>query len=153
LFGGATLGLNLWDTAGRDEYVLLRPLSYPQTDLFLVCFDVANRTSFDNVSNKWKRELDEHRQCMAPNVKFVLVGNKIDLRDDADVNERLRQKNEHAVTCEEGIACAKELGMAAYAETSSLTGSGVAALFGACCSIFMRGREEEAAGRSKCAVQ
>jgi small GTP-binding protein len=153
LFGGATLGLNLWDTAGQDEYVRLRPLSYPQTDMFLVCFDVANRTSFENVASKWKRELGEHRQCMALNVKFVLVGNKIDLREDAEVIERLRLKNEHPVTCEEGIACAKELGMAAYAETSALTGSGVAALFGACCAIFMQGRAGEAPDRGKCVVQ
>jgi GTPase SAR1 family protein len=51
--------LDLWDTAGQEEYDLRRPLSYPQTDVFLVCFSVVNPPSFDNVLSK---VLHSHRR-------------------------------------------------------------------------------------------
>jgi GTPase SAR1 family protein len=43
---GKTVSLGLWDTAGQEDYDRLRPLSYPQTDVFLVCFSIVSPTSF-----------------------------------------------------------------------------------------------------------
>jgi len=41
--------LGLFDTAGQEDYDRLRPLSYPQTDVFLICFSVNSPASFENV--------------------------------------------------------------------------------------------------------
>lgn len=38
--------------SGQEDYDRLRPLSYPQTDVFLVCFSVVSPSSFENVKEK-----------------------------------------------------------------------------------------------------
>lgn len=82
--------LNLWDTAGQEEYDRLRPLSYPQTDIFLLCFAVNERTSFKNLTEKWLPELKQHANIENNDIwqsfkklPIILVGTKSDLRDEA----------------------------------------------------------------------
>ena len=76
---GKQINLGLWDTAGQEDYDRLRPLSYPMTDVFLVCFSVVSPTSYENVAAKWIPELRHH----APTAPIILVGTKTDLREDA----------------------------------------------------------------------
>lgn len=52
MVGGEPYTLGLFDTAGQEDYDRLRPLSYPQTDVFLVCFSVVAPASFENVREK-----------------------------------------------------------------------------------------------------
>jgi GTPase SAR1 family protein len=49
---GKTVSLGLWDTAGQEDYDRLRPLSYPQTDVFLICFSLVSPPSYENVRTK-----------------------------------------------------------------------------------------------------
>ena len=78
---GQQINLQLWFTAAQEDYDRLRPLTYPYTHVFLVCFSVVCPTSFDNVCTKWIPELRHH----APFAPIVLVGTKTDLRGDASV--------------------------------------------------------------------
>ena len=66
----------MWDTAGQEDYDRIRPLSYSNTDVFLVSFALDNKESFENVRRKWVPEIKS--QCKR--AKLILVGLKSDLR-------------------------------------------------------------------------
>jgi small GTP-binding protein len=74
---GEPVNIGLWDTAGQDEYDRLRPHSYPNTDVILVCFSLVSQTSFDNVRYKWYPEIAFH----CPNTPLKLIGTMQDLVD------------------------------------------------------------------------
>lgn len=120
-----TVSLGLWDTAGQEDYDRLRPLSYPQTDVFLICFSIVGATSFQNVKTKWWPEVTHH----CPNSKIILVGTKVDLRDDKEALERLREKNQSPITFVQGEQLAKEIKAHCYMECSALTQKGLKAVF------------------------
>ena len=50
--GDKVIQLSLWDTAGQEDYDRLRPLSYPGTDVFMVCYSIVDPTSFENAKSK-----------------------------------------------------------------------------------------------------
>ena len=46
-----------------------------------------------------------------PNTPIILVGTKLDLRDDKDTIEKLKEKKLTPITYPQGLAMAKEIGM------------------------------------------
>ncbi|XP_011821169.1 PREDICTED: rho-related GTP-binding protein RhoQ [Mandrillus leucophaeus] len=123
--GGKQYLLGLYDTAGQEDYDRLRPLSYPMTDVFLICFSVVNPASFQNVKEEWVPELKEY----APNVPFLLIGTQIDLRDDPKTLARLNDMKEKPICVEQGQKLAKEIGACCYVECSALTQKGLKTVF------------------------
>ena len=68
--------MDFWDTSGHDDYERLRPLSYLQTDVVILMFDVTSMSSLDEICDKWHPEVTHF--CRG--VPVILAGNKIDLR-------------------------------------------------------------------------
>jgi len=122
---GKPVNLGLWDTAGQEDYDRLRPLSYPQTDVFLVCFSIISQASFDNVKTKWYPEITHH----APNVPILLVGTKADLRNDQNMISTLAAKGQSLITPEAAEGTRKQIGAVKYLECSALTQEGLKAVF------------------------
>jgi len=117
--------LSLFDTCGKEEYDRLRPLSYPRTDVFLVCFSVVLPASLENVKEKWFPEV--HHHC--PEVPCLIVGTQVDLRDDPQVMERLQRQKQRPAAPEQGERLAHELGAVKYVECSAYTQRGLRNVF------------------------
>nr|XP_027206155.1 ras-related protein Rac1-like [Dermatophagoides pteronyssinus] len=122
---GETVSLGLWDTAGQEDYDRLRPLSYPQTDIFLVCFSVVSPPSLENVAVKWVPEIRHH----CNDVPIILVGTKIDLRDDRETLSQLAQYGQCPIRREQGQKMASKIKAIKYLECSALTQRGLKQIF------------------------
>lgn len=147
MIGDDPYTLGLFDTAGQEDYDRLRPLSYPQTDVFLVCFSVTSPASFENVKEKWFPEVRSERTILTsilwaplirsldpgyiqvhhhcPGVPCLIVGTQVDLRDDQAVLDKLGRQKQRPVAPEAGERLARELGAVKYVECSALTQKGV----------------------------
>ncbi|XP_041974228.1 ras-like GTP-binding protein RhoL [Aricia agestis] len=112
---GEVREMALWDTAGQEDYERLRPLSYTHTNCFVVCYSVASRPSYENVTIKWYPELKH----FATNVPIVLVATKIDLRSS----------QEDVVTTHEGKQLKKRIRAAQFVECSALERTNVHQVF------------------------
>lgn len=119
------VSLGLWDTAGQEDYDRLRPLSYPQTDVFLVCFSVASPSSFENVVSKWYPEIKHH----CPDAPMILVGTKIDLREDKETLNVLSEQGLSPIKREQGQKLANKIRAVKYLECSALTQRGLKLVF------------------------
>jgi len=124
---GKAYTITLWDTAGAEDYDRLRPLSYPQTDVFLFCFSVTDHSSLEAIETKWYPEIQHH----CPGAVIVLCANKIDLRLDESTLEKLSSKGEAPIQTYEGQSEADMHGWP-YVECSALTQEGLKKAYEVC---------------------
>lgn len=110
--------LALWDTAGQEEYDRLRPLSYPDVDVLLICFALDNIISLQNVKDIWFPEV--HHFC--PGIPILLVGTKSDLSNTIDPDL--------------AIQLATEINAAGYIQCSAKTMFNVKSVFNFAINIF-----------------
>ncbi|CAM6034857.1 unnamed protein product [Sphagnum compactum] len=129
---GNTVNLGLWDTAGQEDYNRLRPLSYRGADVFLLAFSLISRASYENISKKWIPELRHY----APSVPIILVGTKLDLRDDRQFFAD--HPGTSPISTPQGEELRKAIGAASYIECSSKTQQNVKAVFDAAIKVVLQ---------------
>eukprot|EP00850_Spirogloea_muscicola_P020137 SM000208S06307 [mRNA] locus=s208:7563:9668:+ [translate_table: standard] len=109
---GNTVNLGLWDTAGQEDYNRLRPLSYRGAD--------------------WIPELRHY----APQVPIILVGTKLDLRDDKQFFAD--HPGATPISSAQGEELKRSIGAAAYIECSSKTQQNVKSVFDAAIKVVLQ---------------
>lgn len=122
---GKQVELALWDTAGQEDYDRLRPLSYPDTDVILMCFAIDSNDSLENIPEKWTPEVKH----FCPNVPIILVGNKKDLRPDPTAVKKMSPQGQEPVERAEGLRMKEKIEAWAYVECSAKTKEGVREVF------------------------
>lgn len=108
-----TVKLLIWDTAGQERFKSITKTFYKGSQVVIVCFDLTNRGTFDNV-DLWIEDIyNEH----FANPIIVLAGTKADL------------KTTRTVSKEEAVKKSTQLKLHGYFETSSKTSIGIEEMF------------------------
>lgn len=134
-----SISLALWDTAGQEDYDTIRPLSYRETDLVLLCYTIDNRRNLENISTKWLMEIKNY----CPSADYMLVGLKEDLRYEDDIDKK------ELVSPEEGKDWADKLKAVDFVECSALTRKNVDLVFEKAAK-HVAGRKTRTAPRETC---
>lgn len=102
----------IWDTAGQERYRSLASSYYRGAVGALLCYDITERASFNNIPI-WLKEVEDNaeKDCLV-----MLVGNKMDLED------------QRAIQVRDGRSFARKNGLA-FIETSALDATGVDTAF------------------------
>lgn len=132
--GSKIVELALWDTAGQEDYDRLRPLSYPDAHVILLCYSVDCPDSFHNLREKWIPEI----RHFCAHVPIILVGNKSDLRADESVSDKLKGT---FVSMEEGRLLCAQIGAHAFIECSAKNRYNVETLFAKAASVALTNRQ------------
>ena len=107
-----TYRIQIWDTAGQENFRSITRAYYKNSVCALVVYDISSRDSFNNVST-W---IEDCKNQSPKTIFMILVGNKSDLNDRRQVNS------------EEGQELAEKYGMLFF-ETSAKSGENVEEVF------------------------
>ena len=109
--------LELFDTAGQEEWEQLRRMMYANADVFLVCYSCMQPSSFDNVEKKWMPDVRSHD----PSSLVILVSLCIDLRTNSNAltSEFDSLASSPMISTRQGTELAKRLKCNAFVECSS----------------------------------
>ncbi|NXT52186.1 RHOD protein, partial [Pluvianellus socialis] len=124
--GGKPVKIHLWDTAGQEDYDRLRPLSYSDANVVLICFDVTSPNSYDNVLTKWYPEVNH----FCKGVPVLLVGCKTDLR-------KLQEGHQESISYQKAKAMARQVHAVSYLECSARYQENVGHIFTEACSAAL----------------
>lgn len=136
---GRQVELALWDTAGQEDYDRLRPLSYPDTDVVLMCYSIDNRDSLQNIEQRWHTEVKSY----CPGVPIILVGLKKDLKKHVS----------KPVSHEEGETMAAKIGAKGFVECSAKENWQVDTVFEQATEAAMVGKKRPSKDKCCCIFQ
>ena len=108
--------LRLWDTAGQERFKSVTRGYYSNSCCALIVYDVTDQSSFDSV----KQWIEDSQTYGSKDIHLVLVGNKIDLKD------------QRKISTEDGQNLATQYGMDFY-ESSASTGENINNIFEGIC--------------------
>ena len=54
------LHIQIWDTAGQEQYRGVTKIFYKQAKIVILVYDIANRKSFDEIKNYWYEQIKEN---------------------------------------------------------------------------------------------
>ncbi|NXH18644.1 RHOF protein, partial [Bucco capensis] len=131
--GGKPMKIHLWDTAGQEDYDRLRPLSYSDASVVLICFDVTSPNSYDNILTKWYPEVNH----FCKGVPVLLVGCKTDLRRDREVLGKLKEGRLEPISRQQAKTMARQVHAVCYLECSAMYQENLEDIFAKACSAAL----------------
>lgn len=106
----ASVRLIMWDLAGQEKYNVIRSMYFQGCVGALLVYDVTRHNTFETINSKW---LKDFRKYVKKEGTYILIGNKIDLKD------------ERIVSTDDGEKYAKEIDASDFIETSAKYGENV----------------------------
>lgn len=115
--------LTLWDIAGQEKYDLTRRLFFQGCEGVLLVYDITRPLTFDNIKYKWLKEFKKFtdKDCI-----YILIGNKVDLRDEGTISIEDRL---NVMSFEKGKKFASSIKASNFIETSAKLGDNVEKAF------------------------
>ena len=106
--GGITCKVQIWDTAGQEQFRSMAPMYYKNAAAAIVCYEVTSRRSFD-VMKEWLEEL--HRNVPAGSIVLFIAANKSDLIPSSDKSSLVSPKEGEDLAAEMGTEMETEIEM------------------------------------------
>ncbi|KAM3716366.1 Rho-related GTP-binding protein RhoU [Dirofilaria immitis] len=127
--------LQLCDTAGKARFDSLRPFTYPDTDVFLLCFNVMLPSTLRSITDHWIPEINK----TVPNAPVILVGTQSDLRANVSLVIDLCKNGEQPVSESKARMLSEDL-CTDYLECSALTQHNLKEVFDAAILTALRSK-------------
>ena len=84
IIDGYKINLEIWDTAGQEQYRSINALFYKDACICLMVYDITNKNTFNSIKDYW---YDSVYQTANQGIIFGVAGNKNDLFEEEDVDE------------------------------------------------------------------
>ena len=138
--------IHLFSKPNPTEYERLRPLSYMNASVFLICFSVGSRISFENVKSQWYPEV----RHFCPDVPIILVGTKADMLNDETTVQKLRSQGQPPVSLQQGTDLANDIGAEKYIQCSAVARDNVKQVFDEAVRAVLQGSKKRKS--KKCTI-